>query len=61
MIIFGGGVLQQPGLIDRIRRSFEQLAGDYWSLPPLNVYLRTPVLEQHAGIVGALTMAQRLL
>jgi len=61
VIILGGGVMQQPGLIDRVRSAFESLAGGYWSLPPLELYLRTPVLEQRAGIVGALSLAQRLL
>jgi len=61
IIILGGGVAQKGGLIDRVRREFEKQAGDYWSLPPLDLYLQTPALEQNAGIVGALTLAQRLL
>ncbi|QQL45986.1 ROK family protein [Sulfuriroseicoccus oceanibius] len=61
LIIFGGGVSQQEGLMDRVRGHFEKLAGGYWSLPPLDVYLQTPELNQQAGIVGALTLAGRLL
>ncbi|MCB1063692.1 MAG: ROK family protein [Verrucomicrobiae bacterium] len=61
IILIGGGVLQQYGLIDRVRREFEQLAGGYWSLPPLDLYLQTPALDQRAGIVGALALARRLL
>ena len=61
LIILGGGVSQKAGLIDRVRREFEKQAGDYWSLPPLDLYLRTPELDQNAGIIGALTLAQRLL
>lgn len=60
-ILIGGGVLQQYGLIDRIRSEFETLAGGYWSLPPLELYLQTPALDQRAGIVGALALAGRLL
>ncbi|MEM6910025.1 MAG: ROK family protein [Verrucomicrobiota bacterium] len=59
VILFGGGVFQQAGLIDRIRSTFEKDTGGYWSLPPLDVYLQTPELGQQAGIVGALVMAQR--
>ena len=61
MILIGGGVLQQSGLIEKVRREFEPLAGGYWSLPPLDLYLQTPALDQQAGIVGALSLARRLL
>lgn len=61
LIVIGGGVSQQQGLIERVRDEFEALAGNYWSLPPLDSYLRTPALGQKAGIVGALALARRLL
>lgn len=61
IIILGGGVSQKAGLIDRVRREFESQAGGYWTLPPLDLYLQTPALDQRAGIVGALSLAQRLL
>lgn len=60
-IFLGGGVSQQPGLIARVREEFERLAGGYWDLPPLADYLRTPELDQGAGIVGALELAADLL
>ena len=61
IILLGGGVSQKPGLIELVREEFEELAGDYWSLPALDSYLQTPALDQKAGIVGALTLARRLL
>lgn len=61
LIILGGGVSQKAGLLDRVRRQFEKQAGGYWSLPPLDLYLQTPALDQQAGIVGALALAHRLL
>ncbi|MGE9268565.1 MAG: ROK family protein [Verrucomicrobiales bacterium] len=61
VIILGGGVSQVAGLVDRVRRDFEELAGGYWSLPALDRYLTTPELDQQAGIVGSLLMARRLL
>ena len=57
IILVGGGVAQQPSLIDRVRSEFSALAGDYWNLPPLDRYLQTPALDQQAGIVGALALA----
>lgn len=61
IIILGGGVSQKAGLIDRVRAEFEVLSGGYWALPPLDLYLQTPALDQMAGIVGSLSLAQRLL
>ncbi|MEM9015622.1 MAG: ROK family protein [Verrucomicrobiota bacterium] len=61
LILLGGGVNQKGGLIDRVRHDFEKKAGGYWSLPPLDLYLKTPELNQNAGIVGSLCLAQRLL
>jgi len=61
IIVIGGGVPQQEGLIEKVRASFLKLAGDYWDLPPVDEYLQTPGLNQQAGIVGALCLAQRLL
>ena len=59
LIILGGGVSQKPGLIERVRREFTILAGYYWSLPDPGDYLRLPELDQQAGIVGALLLAQQ--
>ncbi|MDF1741105.1 MAG: ROK family protein [Verrucomicrobiales bacterium] len=61
IIILGGGVSQKSGLLDRVRAEFEALSGNYWALPPLDLYLQTPALDQLAGIVGSLSLAQRLL
>ncbi len=61
IIILGGGVSQKSGLLDRVRAEFENLSGGYWALPPLELYLQTPALDQLAGIVGSLSLAQRLL
>lgn len=58
LIILGGGVSQKPGLIERVRREFTRLAGNYWSLPDPADYLRLPELNQQAGIVGALLLAR---
>ncbi len=61
LILLGGDIPQSPGLIELVRREFKRQAGNYWNLPPLDLYLQTPALNQNAGIVGALILAKRLL
>src|SRR5690606_11780105 len=61
LILLGGGVSQKPGLIGRIRDRLHHLNGGYWDLPPMEDYLRLPALDQQAGIVGALALAQATL
>ena len=64
VIIFGGGVSQAPGLLERIRHECLQLLGDY--LPELaspdamETLIASPRLENDAGILGAFMMAQRI-
>ena len=63
VIIFGGGVSQTPRLLDRIRHECLLLLGDY--LPELasagvmEKLIKSPRLENGAGILGAFMMAQR--
>ncbi|WP_346188976.1 ROK family protein [Rubritalea halochordaticola] len=60
IIVFGGGVLQKPGLLEKIREKFSELAGGYWELPDLEEYIQMAELDQKAGIVGTLTLASRM-
>ena len=63
VIIFGGGVSQTPGLLERIRHECLLLLGDY--LPELaspdamETLIGSPRLENDAGILGAFMLAQR--
>jgi fructokinase len=59
-IILGGGVMQQPGLLEMVReRLGENLAG-YGNLPSnLTGFITAPELGQDAGLIGAIAMARR--
>lgn len=61
LLLLGGGVSQKTGLIERVRAEFERLAGGYWDLPPMDEYVKLPALDQQAGIVGSLVLAQEAL
>ena len=62
-LIFGGGVMKAPGLIERLRRRTEtRLAGyvDHARLTPgLADYIVGPELGDEAGITGAVELGMR--
>jgi fructokinase len=63
-IIIGGGVMQQPHLLPRIRETCRQALHGY--LPPLKTpsdvetYIVPPGLGDQAGVIGALHLAQEV-
>ena len=56
-IIFGGGVMGTPGLIDRVREQAVTLGGGYFAGDP-NEIVVLPGLGDRAGLLGALALAQ---
>lgn len=57
LIVIGGGVLKEPGLLDRIRRRMPELAAGYVALPDVV----PPALGDRAGVLGALELARDLV
>ncbi|MEZ5998705.1 MAG: ROK family protein [Hyphomonas sp.] len=64
-ILFGGGVMKAPGLMDRVRTATSNLLAGYVSHGPasgdLADYIQPPALGDDAGITGALILAERAL
>ena len=58
-IVFGGGVLGTPGLLDRVRREAARLAGGYFGTQDYAALVVPPGLGDRAGLLGALALAQR--
>ncbi|MEL7539674.1 MAG: ROK family protein [Pseudomonadota bacterium] len=60
-IIFGGGVIKTPGLIEKIREQTAQLLGGYIQVKAisgdLTEYIVPPDLGDLSGITGAMTLA----
>jgi fructokinase len=56
-IIFGGGVMATPGLIDRVRQQTITLGAGYFLGDP-NQIVTLPGLGDKAGLLGALALAQ---
>ena len=60
-IIFGGGVMNQDHLIEKVREKFEEILNNYLRLPSLDEYIILPGLGDEAGIKGSLLLAKRAL
>ena len=57
-IIFGGGVMHQDHLLDKIHKQFEILNNGYLNLPPVETYIVKPSLNDYQGVIGCLALAQ---
>ena len=55
-ILFGGGVMGTPGLIDRIRTTAERLGAGYFRGAAKDI-VSPPGLGDRAGLLGALALA----
>ena len=64
-LMFGGGVMKTPGLIEAVRKATVARLGGYIRAPQLDrglvSYLVTPALGDEAGITGAILLGKRAL
>ena len=64
-LVFGGGVMKAPGLVEALRAATERRLAGYITAPQLDPglerYIVTPGLGDEAGIIGAITLGQRAL
>ena len=58
IIVFGGGVMQQNHMIEKVRQLFEKKMNDYTMYPDIDSYIVTPKLGNEAGIIGCLSLAK---
>lgn len=59
-LIFGGGVMQTPGLLQRVRQAACRIdAGYALSLPDCDERIVPPATGERAGILGAIALARR--
>ncbi len=56
-VILGGGVMNEPGLLELIQRRVPELAAGYFELPDIVA----PALGDRAGVLGALELARLAL
>ena len=61
-IVFGGGVMGTPGLLDRVRLHAEHFAGGYLAEPgTVSRIIQPPHLDADVGLRGALLLAKAAL
>ena len=64
-LIFGGGVMKAPGLLESVRRQTEAKLAGYvrhpWLDAGLEQYIVAPGLGDDAGITGAIALGQQVL
>lgn len=62
-IVLGGGVLEQPHLLERIRAETERALNGYivspWLKPGLEAYIVAAGLGRRAGVLGAIALAMQ--
>ena len=64
-LVFGGGVMKAPGLVEAVRAATERRLAGYIKAPQLDPglvkYIVTPGLGDEAGITGAIALGRRAL
>ena len=58
VIIFGGGVMKQRHMVEKVHQAFERLVNGYVKTPAVADYIVTPELEDNAGTLGCLALAR---
>jgi fructokinase len=62
-LILGGGVMHLDGLLDAMRSRFLERLNAYLDVPEItehvDSYVVRPVLGDHAGVLGAIALANR--
>lgn len=58
VIIFGGGVMKQEHLRQKVQEKFAALVNSYVDYPAVESYLVTPKLGDNAGVTGCLALAK---
>lgn len=61
VIVFGGGVMQVEGLIEKVREKFKDLMNGYVDFPDLDSYIVLPKYDGKSATYGLLILAQEIL
>lgn len=59
-IVLGGGVMNAPGMLEKVKKQFSSLLANYVPIPELDNYLVKPGLGDNAGITGSIILANEV-
>ncbi|WP_439327744.1 fructokinase ScrK [Lonepinella sp. BR2357] len=61
VIVFGGGVMAQQHMLDRVRKQFAELLNDYVPVPDLEQYIVTPAVANNgSATLGNFALAKKV-
>ena len=61
-IVFGGGVMAQNHMLERVHRMFEELLNGYVPTPPVKDFIVTPAVENNgSATLGNYVLAKSLV
>lgn len=58
VIIFGGGVMQQQHMLEKVHKAFQSLVNGYVKTPELKDYIVRPALVNNAATIGCFALAK---
>lgn len=61
VIVLGGGLMNKDGFIERVRKEFDQIKGDYINLPNSELYIVKPELGDDSALVGGYYLAKQII
>lgn len=61
VIVFGGGVMQVSGLIEKVREKFVELMNGYVEIDDIDSYIVRPKYDGKSATLGLLILAQEIL
>ncbi|EGE53605.1 fructokinase ScrK [Streptococcus parauberis] len=61
IIVLGGGVMSQNHVLQLVRKQFSKLLNDYITVPPLEDYIVTPIIENNgSATLGNFYLARKI-
>lgn len=61
VIVFGGGVMQVPGLIEKVRENFKKLMNEYIEIKNIDSYIVKPTFDGQSATLGLMKIAMNLV
>ncbi len=62
VIVFGGGVMSQPHMLERVKTKYKELMNGYVETPDIDEYIVTPIVENNgSATIGNFALAKHIV